>query len=133
MAELINVNQTLIEVEYQRCKIYDMLLQLNDNTLFNPKAQPNANTIFHLYNDANITYQKGGWAYGDRTEFDIKPTIYVNLGLDVEKFNNKRSVEKTKYGCVSIITYGYIITTLENALLIRKEMEKLEELINKYN
>jgi hypothetical protein len=62
---------------------------------------------------------------------NIGGQMWMNGNLDVEKFNNKRSVEKTKYGCVSIITYGYIITTLENALLIRKEMEKLEEKIKK--
>ena len=117
MAELTNVNQTLIEVEYQRCKIYDMLLQSNDNTLFNLKAQPNANTIFHLYNDANITYQKGGWAYGDRTEFDIKPTIYVNLGLDVEKFNNTKIIEQIGHGLVTLIENGEINSAQMDKLL----------------
>jgi len=31
--------------------------------LWMPKESPNGNTIYHLYSDGEITYQKGGWAY----------------------------------------------------------------------
>jgi hypothetical protein len=32
---------------------------------------PNSNIIYHLYDDGEVTQQKGGVAYGMRTEFTI--------------------------------------------------------------
>jgi hypothetical protein len=106
-----------------------MLLQLNDDTLVKPNESPNGNTITHIYNDGNITSQKGGWAYEDRSEFNLVSSITTKMNLDINKFNHKRIVEYNNCGRVSKITYGYIIVTFENALLIRDEMEKLEKLI----
>ena len=37
--------------------------------LINPRQSPNENTIHHLHSDGVITYQKGGDAYGQRSEF----------------------------------------------------------------
>jgi hypothetical protein len=37
--------------------------------LINPNESPNGNLIYHLYSDGEITYQKGGWAYLERSEF----------------------------------------------------------------
>lgn len=38
-------------------------------SLVHPDESPNANTIYHLYNDGEITSEKGGWAYGQRSVF----------------------------------------------------------------
>jgi len=37
--------------------------------LVQPDESPNGNTIFHIYSNGEITYQKGGWAYLQRSEF----------------------------------------------------------------
>jgi hypothetical protein len=129
MSENLSENMSETSSEYQRNKIYDMLLQLNDDTLVKPNESPNGNTITHIYNDGNITSQKGGWAYEDRSEFNLVSSITTKMNLDINKFNHKRIVEYNNCGRVSKITYGYIIVTFENALLIRDEMEKLEKLI----
>ena len=107
--------------EEQRNKIYDMLKELNDDTLINPNESPNGNTIYHLYDDGNITSQKGGWAYGDRSEFNSVSSINIKMNLNINNFKHKRIANN--------ITYGYIIVTYENARKIRTEMEKLVELI----
>lgn len=37
--------------------------------LVHPTESPNGNNIYHLYSDGEITFQKGGWAYLQRSEF----------------------------------------------------------------
>jgi hypothetical protein len=37
--------------------------------LVDPYESPNGNTIYHIYCDGEITYQKGGLAYLQRSEF----------------------------------------------------------------
>jgi hypothetical protein len=107
--------------EEQREKIYSMVSELDGDSLLDPNAQPNANTIYHFYNDGQITQQKGGWAYLQRSEFDIKYPIAKQLNLDTSKFKYIRVANN--------VEYGYIIASFENAMLIRKEMEKLAELL----
>lgn len=61
-------------------------------SLWHPSEQPNANIIYHLQSDGKITFQKGGWAYGARTEFCDEPAICHNrdvTGVDVSKFDLK--------------------------------------------
>jgi hypothetical protein len=36
---------------------------------------PSANMIHHLYADGSITVQKGGWAYGHRSEFSVMAAV----------------------------------------------------------
>lgn len=47
------------------CKLIDL----------SPDASPNGNLIYHLYNDGAITYQKGAYAYLNRTEFTNKSGV----------------------------------------------------------
>lgn len=70
---------------------------------------PNSNTIYHLYNDGEITYQKGAWAYLQRSEFQKFESI--NYEFDYNRFPKK-----------SRNNQGYCIVTLENALIIRNLM-----------
>ena len=104
--------------EEQRQKIYCMVVELHDPGLINPHEAPNANTIYHCYNDGEITNRKGGSAYTQfRNMHTSAQPIYGNLKLDISKFPIVES------------GVGYVIATYENCLKIRSEMEKLAELI----
>ena len=46
-----------------------MIEEKHNPTLVKPEEQPNGNTIYHIYSSGEITFQKGGWAYLDRSEF----------------------------------------------------------------
>ena len=111
--------------EEQLKKIYDMLKTLNDDKLFDTTKAPNDNIIYHLYSDGQITYQKGGWAYLDRSEYTILPTITKIMNLDINKFAHKCKTLSSNN------TYGYIIVTSENACKIREEMVKYCDLLEK--
>lgn len=39
----------------------------NPNGLWKPDDSPNANTIYKIWSDGEITYEKGGFAFGDRS------------------------------------------------------------------
>jgi len=66
-----------------------------------PTESPNGNIIYHLYSDGSITYQKGGWAYRQRSEFDNTPplTNYKMLNFEFPKKTN----DETTY---VILTYN---------------------------
>jgi len=55
--------------------------------LVNPKDSPNGNQIYHLYSTGEISFQKGGWAYLQRSECiaEGKITNYQQLGLKLPK------------------------------------------------
>jgi hypothetical protein len=71
--------------------------------LINPKESPNGNTIYHLYSDGQITFQKGGWAYLQRSEFteDSPFSAYRDLQLKFPKEadNGNTYVILTKEEC----------------------------------
>ncbi len=50
---------------------YDM----SPNGLIDPKQAPNDNIIFKLYNDGQLNYTKGSYAYGQRSEFTSGSSI----------------------------------------------------------
>jgi len=55
--------------------------------LVNPKDSPNSNQIYHLYSTGEISFQKGGWAYLQRSECisDGKISNYQKLGIKLPK------------------------------------------------
>ncbi len=55
--------------------------------LINPKDSPNGNQIYHLYSTGEISFQKGGWAYLQRSECisDGKISNYKKLELKLPK------------------------------------------------
>ena len=123
MDQVLIVSEAMLQYEYlvrqeRLIKIYSMLEELNNDRLVDPTLSPNANIIYHLYSDGQITYQKGGEVYGQRSEFSsasaIKSTELVFL-IDINKFAHK------SFGS-DAFEYGYIITTLENAYKIRHDM-----------
>ena len=93
----------------------------NPNLVIHDES-PNGNIIYHLYCDGKITYQKGGWAYLQRSEFIEKNASckknYLNL-FPIIKFN-----------------YSYAIVTQEDAYKILLMMQKYDNMdgnINKDN
>jgi hypothetical protein len=62
--------------------------------LINPKQSPNENTIHHLHSDGVITYQKGGDAYGQRSEFVCTERLNGHQKLN---FKFVKEAEYTSY------------------------------------
>lgn len=89
--------------------------------LVHPNESPNGNTIYHLYSDGEITSQKGGWAYLQRSEFSDwnNPTIsgYQKLNLKLPGDANN---------CMS-----YAVLTYEECINFRKRMIELIKIIEK--
>jgi len=113
-------------VEQQTTKIYDMLKNMNNPKLVDRSKSPNENTIYHLYNDGEITSQKGGEVYGHRNEHCHYPydSIYFTrrFRFDVDKFPFTKITDDK-------IKFGYAILTLDDATLIRNEMLELAKLL----
>lgn len=81
--------------------------------LVNPKVSPNGNQIYHLYSTGEISFQKGGWAYLQRSECiaEGKITNYQKLDLKLPKEAADGS--------------SYAILTKEECTKIREQMIKL--------
>jgi hypothetical protein len=95
-------------MEEAKQDIYKLIIEFHDPSLVKPLEQPNGNLIYHLYNDGEITQQKGGYAYKQRTEFTMEMPI-KNI-LDPNNFPMK------------VNDFGYAIMTNQNALIIRNLM-----------
>ena len=93
--------------------INSLAKQLHNPSLIEPTESPNANTIWKIWSDGSITYEKGGWAYGQRSVFDHMYKIYS----PVTKSFQFPLTTNTYDG---ILTYA--IVTKENAEMIRKQM-----------
>lgn len=99
--------------------IFETVMALHDPSLvkqrespsrpnYDPQTSPASNTIYHIYNDGQITNQKGAWAYMDRSEFNTE----YGIGY---RFDNTRFPKH----CDNI---GWAIVTLSDARVIRKMM-----------
>ena len=97
--------------------INNLANNLHNVSLIRDNQSPNANTIYHLYSDGEITYQKGGWAYGKRTEFTHKYPILNNSTFFT--FANKINENMT-----------YIVCSMKSCEIIRNLMEQLVNYIN---
>jgi hypothetical protein len=72
--EISNLMTEIITAHYKNYETsFTGLLQPHE-------APSNTNKIFHLYSTGEITYQKGGWAYMQTSEF-----TFQNVLIDVEK------------------------------------------------
>lgn len=49
--------------------INDLIKEYHNPSLVKPEESPNGNTIYHIYSNGQITSQKGGFAYLQRSEF----------------------------------------------------------------
>jgi len=84
--------------------------------LIQPKESPNGNTIYHLYSDGTITYQKGGFAYLQRSVFEEEYALKNHTKINLKLL--KDSPDGTTY----------VILTQNECHYFR---EKMDELINK--
>ena len=76
-------------------------------------ASPNGNQIYHLYSNGEITYQKGAWAYLQRSEFNH---TYAITGAKQLPF---KFVKEAADGTT------YVILTKEECLHFAEEMKKI--------
>lgn len=56
---------------------HDLHYRFSPTGLIDCKQSPNQNLIYHLYNDGEITFQKGSTAYLERSEFTLCPSLYA--------------------------------------------------------
>jgi len=81
--------------------------------LVDPNESPNGNTIFHIYSNGEITYQKGGWAYLSRSEFSESCVFLKKNYYDLFPMKDERS---------------YAIVTREDAHKIQQLMVEFDKL-----
>jgi hypothetical protein len=77
--------------EFIKNFINNLAINLNNPGLIDIDQSPNENQIYHLYSDGTITRQKGSWAYGKRSIFDVRgecvsPNTYFTF--PIESINN---------------------------------------------
>lgn len=102
---------TYVSEEKNINKLIQKTINFSHNkNLIDENIAPNDNIIYHIYQDGEITSQKGSWAYGRRTEFTLHYPIHGY------KNNFTFPLSKGKF--------GYAIVTKKNALLIRNMMIK---------
>jgi hypothetical protein len=81
-------NNSLIEqLNTDIIAAHDKHYEVSPTGLVNPKESPNGNQIYHLYSTGEISFQKGGWAYMQRSEFMTHGTMsnYQKLALKFPK------------------------------------------------
>ena len=108
--------------------IYSLVNKYHNPDLIKSNDSPNSNIITHIYSDGEITEQKGGFAYLQRSERTIEPPVtkYNNIkkiicnidrNIDICRFPKIKDNEKYEY--------GYAIVLERHAYEIRNEMLKL--------
>ena len=106
MSDIKSLNAAIIAA-------HDAHYTVSPTGLINPKESPNANQIYHLYSTGEISFQKGGSAYMQRSEFMTHGTMsnYQKLAL---KFP-KRSADGSTY----------VILTEDECKYFRVQMSEL--------
>ena len=84
--------------------------------LHKPKGNPTENTMWHFYDDCEVSHQKGGHAYQRRTEFTWRDPLFSDAVFNLPK--------KTFCG-----NETYAILTEEECLSFH---QKVKDLIQKY-
>jgi hypothetical protein len=102
-AEIANLNQKITELHQSH-------FANSPNGLVNLSEAPNGNIIYHLYDDGEITHQKGSWAYMQRSEFSVKYPL----------FYGKSPYTFPKKG----FDHTYAVLTESECLQMREEMSK---------
>ncbi len=87
-------------------------------------SSPNGNLIYHLYNNGEITFQKGAWAYLQRGEFTLLPKL-----TNIEN-NNYFTHFKFVKTFADQVNLSYVILTEDECKHFREMMEKMISLHN---
>ena len=79
--------------------------------LVDPSVSPNSNLIYRLYATGEISCQKGGWAYNQRSEFMThgRLSYYRKLGFEFPHTNATN-------------THSYVVLTEAECIAYREEM-----------
>jgi len=93
--------------------INNLVHSLNDNSLIIKEQQPSENYIYKLYSDGTLTREKGGWAYGKRSTFDIECEILRPNTFFTFPYKGQYEGDT------------YAILTLENSYKVRELMNEL--------
>lgn len=104
--EAITDNNNII---IENNSVQEMINSMHNPSLVNQEESPNNNWIYHLYSDGEITHQKGGWAYCQRSEFTDKYPITGYKGSFIFPIKRNNNIY-------------YAIMTRENAIKIRDIM-----------
>jgi hypothetical protein len=80
--------------------------------LWKPDESPNGNSMYHLYNDGEITYEKGGWAYGKRSVFQFS--------MPINKINKIKFEFPKKH--VHNVNESYVMLTENECIEFRNKM-----------
>lgn len=94
--------------------IKEFIDRSHNPNLVQPDVSPNGNTIYHIYSDGTITYQKGGWAYRDRSEF-TSSCAYLK----------KKYYDLFPITCDNRISFA--IVTSDDALTIQNMMKEFDK------
>lgn len=97
-------------------ELYKMIAIAHNSDLVDDSKSPNENIIYHIYNDGEITYQKGGWAYLQRSIFNIKYPLQKSIGADKFPIQDT-DIYKNKV--------GHAIATKKDCLAIHEYMKLL--------
>ena len=76
---------------YTLKEIKDAIDKAHNPLLVQRTESPNGNIIYHLYDNGEISFQKGGWAYLQRSEFTDKQGLCKKNYVDLfpNKFNSR--------------------------------------------
>ena len=88
--------------------------QVHNPKLVQPEESPNGNTIYHIYCDGEITYQKGGWAYLQRSEFTNSSVRLKKKYFDLFPIKSDNNI-------------SYAIVTEKDAKTIQKMMVEFDK------
>jgi len=107
--EVTETTEEMLTLEY----ILEYILKCHNPELLKRDEQPNANIIYHIFSDGEITEEKGGWAFGNRSMRTVKDNIVPNNYVPL--FPIRRGYNDS-YGCAMV--------TLEDAFIIRELLSK---------
>jgi hypothetical protein len=76
--------------------------QENPHGLLQPDEAPNTNTIYKVWNDGEITYEKGGYAFGDRSLKQLRTSITHTGSLPLPNFPQACSKNGYSYAMLTM-------------------------------
>ena len=111
--------ETLLSLDKQNKQFFiqkfinNLVKTLNNESLIVKEQQPSENYIYKLYSDGTVTREKGGWAYGKRSTFDVEYEIVKPNTFFTFPYKGQNDGD----------TYG--ILTIENCHKVREVMNEL--------
>jgi hypothetical protein len=102
------------EINQMVAQLHQAHYENSETGLVNPNESPNGNIIYHLYDDGEITQQKGGWSYLSRGEFPVAYPIFYG-----------KKIYQFPISCGNG-AHTYAILTQEECASIRRQMAEIK-------